>query len=171
MLLAPPPAPQSIEAGPITAGSIVGALPFKDTMSIVRLNGSTLIAALTHGLTGWGSYGWFPQVAGLRVYHRDGTFLAASLLRGGVEAPLNPATRYTLVTTDLISGGFDGYVVVSKGGQILLSNGMPLDQALMEVVQAAGTISPVTESRIVNCATIKCPATAAQAPFAKVCCA
>lgn len=51
--------------GPVTAGQIISVLPFSNTLSIKRIKGADLIAALQYGVSGVGTgaiTGRFPQV-------------------------------------------------------------------------------------------------------------
>lgn len=64
------------------------------------------------------------QVAGLRYYHASGVYQSAVLLNpDGSTSPIDPNAKYTLVSTDYMLQGGDGFKF--KGADVLLPAGLP----------------------------------------------
>lgn len=93
-----------IDAGPVTFGELYELMPYDNFLMKVKLSGEQLLEALAAGGSQYGD-GGFPQVSGLRLRYLDGKLMEASL--GG--APLDPAREYTLLITDFVGSGGDGY--------------------------------------------------------------
>jgi hypothetical protein len=77
---------------------------------------------------------WCPyhlQVAGVRYYHSAGKILAAARLhRDGSTSAIEPAGRYTIVSTDYMLQGGDGFNFTSA--DVLQPAGMPIAELVVE---------------------------------------
>lgn len=110
-------------------------------------------------------------MAGMRAYHRNDTFITATMLVNGQEVAINPTQSYVVVTTDYVRGGGDGYTQLAAG-KVLLRGGVPTTELVANDIRATPEgITPTTEGRIVNCATVDCTATQLAARTREVCCA
>lgn len=52
-----------IPAGNVTLGAVIAVLPFGNVVSVVRVDGSALVAAAQNGVSGFPGQGRFPQVS------------------------------------------------------------------------------------------------------------
>jgi 5'-nucleotidase len=109
----------SIEAGDITGGELLSAMPFGNYAVTVRLSGEQIREALNSGFRARGS-GKFLQFYGLHVTVRE----VAENGSDGVEAveiggqALNPVAEYTVAVNDFMVGGGDGYTTFAKAEKI-----------------------------------------------------
>lgn len=135
----------SIDIGDITTEEVYTAFPFPDYAVVVKVSGTTLRAALEHGL-GLGNSsapsGGFPQVAGIKVtYSRSAA--AGSRVRSvqinGV--PLVPSKQYTLVTIDFLANGGDGYTW--PGAIVLEAHGRDMRIVVEEYLVRKSPYTPV----------------------------
>jgi len=137
----------SFASGEVTMGQVMTVLPFQNTLSIFRLNGAALWAALEHGVGGAGT-GRFPQVAGLRLSYDPGADAGARLREVWVgDAPLDPARLYTVVTNSYLRGGGDGYTMFQEA-QDAYDHGPDLAEVLAEYLAAQGPYIPVVDDRV-----------------------
>ncbi len=90
--------------GPITFGALYEMLPYDNFLLRLKVSGSRLREVLAHGGSQWGD-GGFPQVSGMRLRYLDGKLAEASI--GG--EPLDDSREYTLLVTDFVGSGGDGY--------------------------------------------------------------
>jgi len=65
--------------------------------------------------------------------------------------PIDPEATYTLATNDFVSGGGDGYDMLSDATVLVSSNeGALLSDLVIRTIDEQGTISPTTEGRIIR---------------------
>jgi len=97
----------SIDAGVVTLGDVITALPFKNRVVLVSLSGADIENALRHGLeaSAGGRGGAFLQVSGLRFSVDHGEPEAIEL--GG--EPLDAGAEYRVALTDFLVEGGDGF--------------------------------------------------------------
>ena len=84
--------------GPVTRGSVFELMPFDNMLVVLTLKGSDIIE-LCESFARYGGQG----VAGMRVKIVDGRL--ADVQIGG--KPVQPNARYTVATSDYLSGGTD----------------------------------------------------------------
>ncbi|HLL69862.1 MAG TPA: bifunctional UDP-sugar hydrolase/5'-nucleotidase [Pyrinomonadaceae bacterium] len=139
--------------GALTKRDVLSILPFENPVVKIEVTGATLRAALEHGVSRVREEreaGLFPQVSGLRFTY-DGRLASGSRVTnvtvGG--APLDPAKTYTLAVNTYVLGGGDGYTMF-KGARLLLKpeEAQVEPAMLMNIISAAGEISPQTDARI-----------------------
>jgi 2',3'-cyclic-nucleotide 2'-phosphodiesterase (5'-nucleotidase family) len=123
-----------------TRRDLLSEVPFGNAVTLLDLSGAELLQALENGLSeAEGESGRFPQVSGVRL-----TYSLAKPAGSRIEqvlvgdAPLDPARRYTLATTDYLAAGKDGYDVLHRARVRVDSSGGPL---LVNVVAEAMTRS------------------------------
>ncbi|KAF0312791.1 5'-nucleotidase [Amphibalanus amphitrite] len=110
-----------IPAGDITLGGILKAMPYQDTLTVVRMKGSTLQLTLDHSV-GLAHTGGFLHLAGARLVadwmapagHRA---VSVTVRRGGVFEPLNVTADYDVVVPAHVADGGDGYRMVLEGAE------------------------------------------------------
>lgn len=75
------------------------------------------------------------QVAGLRFFHTSGVYASLSVLNpDGTASPIKPDAKYTIVATDYMLQGGDGFGMF-KGAEVLLPAGAPYAQVFIEDLQ------------------------------------
>jgi len=121
----------SIDVGPITHGEIITVLPFGNTVVLLEVKGSVIIAAIENGIKA------YPEVAGSYSHVAGMTFTfdeskepgnrVTEILIGGKK--LNPDKLYKLATNDFLAAGGDKYVML-KGAKVLGEFGT-LDEVLI----------------------------------------
>ncbi|MDR1777080.1 MAG: bifunctional metallophosphatase/5'-nucleotidase [Desulfovibrio sp.] len=106
----------SLPAGKVTAGDVLGTLPFQNTPVVGTMDGAAILRALEHGVARHGDGGgYFLQVAGLH-YAFDvkkpagGRVVVARVKDGkGQWKPIAPKAHYRVVTLDFLARGGDGF--------------------------------------------------------------
>jgi 5'-nucleotidase / UDP-sugar diphosphatase len=93
-----------VAAGPVTFGDLYTLLPYDNFLIKMKLPGAKLKELLDFAGTKYGT-GGFPQVSGMRLHYIDGKLTEASIN----GEPLDPAREYTVLTTDFVASGGDGY--------------------------------------------------------------
>ncbi len=170
----------TIEAGTVTFGDALSVLPFGNTISVVEVTGSELIAALDNGLT-WAydpvagatqSSGSFPQIAGMQVTYCAATVEAiragttppscgGALLSGGVVtslnvagAPVSKSASYRVATNNFLASGGDFYASLEeacqRSGGYCRDTGVLMLDELVDEFQTASPLSREVEGRIVG---------------------
>lgn len=118
------------QPGNITVADVLSMLPYANALSIFSISGQVLIDAVKHGASGFPNSGRFLQVSGIRYYHNNGAFLSAVFLNpDGSTSPINPAKSYTIVATDYMLQGGDGYQFT--GANVILPAGEPYAELVM----------------------------------------
>jgi branched-chain amino acid transport system substrate-binding protein len=116
----------SIGEGEVTLAELLMTLPFGNTLMVLEVTGSELVAALDHGLTqaGGESTGAFPSIAGMQVNYCDSQACSEALLEGGVVTSLtiegtavDLEKTYQVATHDFLGGGGDGYSMLEEACQ------------------------------------------------------
>jgi len=98
-----------LAAGPVTAGDLYAVLPFDNFLVKVTLTGAKIREFLTYGASQYGD-GGFPQLSGMRVRYVDGKLVDVKVGTTAENAvPLDDAKQYTVVTTDFLAIGGDGF--------------------------------------------------------------
>ncbi|GAA5534046.1 bifunctional metallophosphatase/5'-nucleotidase [Deinococcus aluminii] len=142
---------QLYPAGNLTKKDIYGILPFGNIVTVIKVTGAQLKAALENGVSQVETVaGRFPQVSGLTFAFNPATPAGqrvSDVLVGG--QPLDPARTYTLSINDYLLGGGDGYTMF-PGLPVLTGakEGRLLADVVVQAVTQAGMISPATEGRI-----------------------
>ncbi|HYP00660.1 MAG TPA: bifunctional UDP-sugar hydrolase/5'-nucleotidase [Pyrinomonadaceae bacterium] len=139
--------------GALTKRDVLSILPFENPLVKVEVTGATLRAALEHGVSRVREEkeaGLFPQVSGLRFTY-DGRLASGSRVTGVTVggAPLDNAKTYTLAVNTYVLGGGDGYTMFKGARELLKPEEAQVEPAmLMNIISAAGEISPQTDGRI-----------------------
>jgi 2',3'-cyclic-nucleotide 2'-phosphodiesterase (5'-nucleotidase family) len=98
-----------LDAGEVTAGDLYAVLPFDNFLVKVALTGAKLRQLLTYSAQQYGD-GGFLQVSGLRVRYVDGQLQGVLVGSDPATAtPLDDSTKYTVVMTDFLAIGGDGF--------------------------------------------------------------
>ncbi len=102
---------QSLLAGPITVGDIVGMMPFDNTIYLLELTGQQVMDNLAQAIAGCLCPGnCCPAVAGMTFASNMGSVEVT--LEGGT--PMDPVATYQVLVQDYIYFGGDGYLFQSQ---------------------------------------------------------
>jgi 2',3'-cyclic-nucleotide 2'-phosphodiesterase (5'-nucleotidase family) len=137
----------SIPAGPVTLKDVYQAFPFRNELVVGQLTVAQLLAVLAQSaaLDPLSNPGGFLQVSGVRYAIEDGGLAGATV----GDAPVDPARRYRVVTSDFLAAGGDGYVVL-KDMQGPLMTGRLISDMVIEAFRAGDPIDPRLDGRIVR---------------------
>ncbi len=129
-----------VPVGEITAGKLYEVMPFDNTLYTMKLSGADVKANIEHGIMNE-DIGWI-QISGVRVTYNPGAEagnrITSMVLEDGT--PVEMDKYYTVVTNDFMFTGGDKYNFEnSKDG---LDTFIPIRDAMVEVVEKAGVISP-----------------------------
>jgi len=110
-----------LAAGPITAGDVRAVLPFRNTITLLEVKGSTLRAVLEHSVDELPRpTGHFLQTAGVRfevdASQPPGRRVSAVEVAG---RPLDPAGTYRVAVPDYLARGQDGYAMLASARVLL----------------------------------------------------
>jgi 2',3'-cyclic-nucleotide 2'-phosphodiesterase (5'-nucleotidase family) len=133
----------SIAAGPVTFGDLYQLLPYDNFLMRVKVSGARLREILAYAGAQYGG-GGFPQVSGMRVRYVDGA-LADVQVAG---QPLDDAREYSLLVTDFVASGGDGYPLKENPYGASFTG---LEQRASFALWASqqGTLSGATDGRVV----------------------
>ncbi len=142
---------QLLPAGPLTRKDIRALLPFLNVLVMLEVPGKVLRDVLERSVADYPQeFGGFLQVSGLTFVFdpaRPAGRRVVRVLVGGV--PLDPERRYTLATNNYTAQGGDGYAMLATAKPLVFpEDGPGLAEALLEAVERAGSIAPLTEGRI-----------------------
>jgi 2',3'-cyclic-nucleotide 2'-phosphodiesterase (5'-nucleotidase family) len=136
----------------LTRADIFAELPFGNTTVKLEVTGQQIWDALENGFSQVTEVGGrFPQVSGLTV-EADLTKLpferVTAVTIGG--QPIDLAATYTLATNDYMANGGDGYTAFVGATNLVDAAAAQLQASqVISYIEAAGTISPEVEGRIV----------------------
>lgn len=138
----------SIPKGDITKGQVITVLPFGNYIVTKKVPGSDIKAALEHGT---GSYpaamGGFPHVSGIKYTIDTSRAAGDRVVDITVKGrPLDLQKEYILATNDFMAAGGDNYTMFADNK--ILNEYSSLDEAVIEYIQAKGTVSPALEARV-----------------------
>ena len=145
----------SLDTGEVTMGEILTILPFQNTLSTFRVSGATLLAALENGVSQVEEgAGRFPQVAGLTyAFDPAGTVgkrvSDVRVLHSGRAVPLDPVKLYSVVSTNYLRNGGDGYKMF-KAAQDVYDFGPDLADIVAEYMAAHAPYQPYLAGRIIE---------------------
>jgi 5'-nucleotidase len=108
----------SLPSGAVSAGHVLGTLPFQNTPQIGSLPGSVIRQALEHGVSTYGEGGGrFLQVAGLRYTFDPKKPAGERVVKAEVQVsgqwrPLDAKASYRVVASDYLTRGGDGFAML-----------------------------------------------------------
>ena len=133
----------SINQGPVTAQDVLTVLPFGNDLIKVTLTGAQVQQVLDRSAALPGGDGGFMQVSGVRFRIKAGE--AVDIELGGQA--LDPAGEYTVVTTDFLYTGGDGYVTFEAGTDPY-PYGVRQSAIVIQAFREMGTIRAQVDGRI-----------------------
>ena len=149
----------SIQAGNISYGQVLEALPFRNCLVQFDLVGSDVLAALENSVSKIESNpeessGRFLQVGGLKFSAdlRKPVGSRVTEVHVGSQAsgfnPLEKHSIYRIVALDFMFNGGDGYTMLQNGKNVH-GGDVPLDQVLIDYIKAHSPVNPKEEGRII----------------------
>jgi 5'-nucleotidase len=135
----------------LVVGDIFTILPFGNAVLTRTVTGTQLWAILEWGVAAFPPGGGrFPQTSGFRFTFDSskpvGSRIVSVTLNDGTV--IHPdATTYTFATNDFTNAGGDGYTMLADGQGITRE---VMANVVQEYVTALGTVSPLTDGRILD---------------------
>ena len=128
----------SWQAGPITRGNVFELMPFDNRLVVLTLQGAD-VWALCESFAKYGGQG----VAGMRVKTAGGQVKEVTI--GG--KPLNKKARYTVATSDYLSGGTDHMEALTRYVDYWKSD-LLIRDLYLEAVREQDTIRAAVDGRM-----------------------
>ncbi|KDN58531.1 bifunctional UDP-sugar hydrolase/5'-nucleotidase, partial [Exiguobacterium sp. AB2] len=147
-----------IDEGPVTTGEVITVLPFGNTLSIMELKGSELLAALERSVSVYPrENGGFLQVSGLKVEFDSSKPANERIVKvtyndGTNDVAIDPNGTYKVATNYYTATGGDNFVefeAAFKDGRV---NDLGLSdwENLRDHMLSIGEITPTVEGRVVD---------------------
>lgn len=136
----------TLGSGEIKKKTIYEVLPFDNSITVVTLKGSDVIALFDQAAGNVGE-GAMAQVS-------DGVSFTINTVTGKAEdllinyEPVDPERIYTIALNSYLAAGGDGYKVFKKRTSFYDSSNMQRDAFIDYVLNIGGNISPITFNRI-----------------------
>jgi 2',3'-cyclic-nucleotide 2'-phosphodiesterase (5'-nucleotidase family) len=140
-----------ITAGPITLRDIYTVFPFTCNLVVMELRGKEIINTLEHAFAaGERGSGGFLQVSGMKVTYNPRAAVGSRVKRITVNGSnLKPDKMYTIVTSDFLAAGGDGYTFFKAIRQKRVhGQGKELRDLIIDQIKTQGAICPQTDERI-----------------------
>jgi 5'-nucleotidase/UDP-sugar diphosphatase len=132
--------------GEIKKATVYEILPFDNSITLLDLKGSDVIALFDKAATNIGA-GAMAQVSKeVKFTINSATSTVEELLING--KPVDPAKIYKVATNSYLAAGGDGYGVFTNNMSLYETSLMQRDAFIDYVVYLGGTISPATDGRI-----------------------
>jgi len=158
----------SFDEGNISLADVMATFPFQNTWDVVTLQGKHVREVLEHSVfamneEGGATSGAFLQMSGLRVTYDlrkpPGSRLVKIMVKeeDGSYTDLNNIKEYSLVTTDFVAGGGDGYSMIERWGTREKLIGSLDTEVLLKVLERDSPISAGIEGRITMVTTSRRP--------------
>ncbi len=141
----------SLEAGDVTFGDAIEVQPFNNSLVLVDLTGSEILAALEHGASRAPQFGGgllYPSAG--TSYELDATKPAGSRVTNAriSGAPLDPSKTYRVTLNSFTAGGGDGHEALRDAKGARTDTGFLDIDALVEFVKAKSPIAAKPEGRV-----------------------
>jgi 5'-nucleotidase len=142
---------QIVPAGPLSRKDVNALVPFLNVLVKLEIPGTVLLDVLERSVSVYpGEFGGFLQVSGLTFAfdpaRPPGQRVARALVGG---QPLDPERRYSVAVNNYTAQGGDGYRMLATAKPLVFpEDGPGLAETLLEAIERAGSIAPVTEGRI-----------------------
>lgn len=143
----------SIPPGPISRGDVLSVHPFGNTIVTFDLTGAQLLEAMENSVSQIEEgAGRFMQMSGMTLTYDSSAPSGSRVVEitvGG--APLDENATYSVATNNFVAGGGDGYTVFTEATNFVDTQFVDAD-VLADAIAELGTISPMTDGRIVDVA-------------------
>ncbi|WP_027881959.1 bifunctional metallophosphatase/5'-nucleotidase [Meiothermus rufus] len=145
----------TIPAGNITVGQVYEVLPFGNTLVVLELKGSEILAALENGVSQWEQIAgrFLSGVAGIRYTFDLSRPAGSRITRAEVQTPtgfqpLDPNATYRVVTNSFTAAGGDGFTSFRDAKGFRVDTGFSDAEVLIEYLRTQPTWEPRLENRI-----------------------
>lgn len=135
----------------LTRKDIARELPFNNQLVTIALSGADLRDALENAVWLIGKdAGRFAQISGARIVVRGDAVPGARLASIEIGGkPLDDTKLYKVATNDFLARGKDGYVALTRAKPPASDfEGPLLTSVVVDAIEKAGAIAPVTDGRI-----------------------
>lgn len=133
--------------GPIAKRTVYESLPFDNSVIVLSLKGSDVLALFDYIATIAQGLGAFPQVsAGVSFTINYTTGKCENILING--KPVDPDRIYKIATNSYMAGGGDGYKILTRALDRFDTSAFQRDVLIDYIIGIGGTVKPVTYSRI-----------------------
>ncbi len=139
------------EAGALTQRDIVNIFPFGNRLTVLEVTGETLLAVLENGVSEVERLsGRFPQIAGMEYAYDPSNEVGNRITDVTIDGEdVDHEATYALATNGFVSGGGDGYEMLTDVPRILEPvNGPLLSSLLIRRIEAETPIAPERDGRI-----------------------
>jgi len=144
----------SIAAGPITRGDVLGVQPFGNTVVTFDITGAQLLEAMENSVSQIEEgAGRFAQISGMTLTFDSSAESGSRVIEitvGG--AALDESATYSIATNNFVASGGDGYTVFTQGTNFRDTQFVDAD-VLADFISDQGIVSPTVEGRITDVAT------------------
>jgi 2',3'-cyclic-nucleotide 2'-phosphodiesterase (5'-nucleotidase family) len=153
----------NIAAGNITTASLAAAYPYDDTVVRLSISGNTLLSLLEHGVTGYPTQGWFPQIGSTLRYSflpipnlQSATGFATSIVNsqimknGTVYGIGGDDLNIVLITNNYLAEGNDGYTQLPDQ-KVLSTTNSTMNELIGAYIFKEKTVGEPVTDRIVDC--------------------
>lgn len=143
---------ESIDEGDITVGEVLTVMPFGNSLAIMNIKGSEILAALEHSLKEFPKEnGGFLHMSGMNVVF-DGTALAGERVMAVYvgEDELDPAKMYKVATNTFTAAGGDGYTMFATAyseGRVSEPGNVDWEM-FIDYITSLDKVAPMAEYRI-----------------------
>ena len=136
----------SIRKGPITIADVFTVMPYENELITLSLTGAEILAVLNRSVRGGreDEDGGFLHVSGVSMDVADHRVTAVRV--GEKGKPLKEKDMYTVVITDFLAAGGDGYEHFT--GKAARKTGLPLRELIVETIKDRGLIQGSIQGRI-----------------------
>ncbi len=138
----------SIQTGDITVADVFRAMPYANELVTVNLTGKEIIQALKRAVQGQREEedGGFLHVSGIQVEISGRVVGRVTTLPD--NQPLEPDKVYSVVITDFLQAGGDGYSFFKDKAAV--RTGLPLRELLVDEIKSQKEINAELEGRIIR---------------------
>jgi 5'-nucleotidase len=141
--------------GNISVGQVFEVLPFGNTLTVLELKGSEILAALENGVSQWEQTAgrFLSGVAGIRYTFDMARPAGSRVTQVQVQTPtgfqpLDPNATYRVVTNSFIAAGGDGFAVLRDARGFRMDTGFSDAEVLIEYLRTQPSWEPRLENRI-----------------------
>ncbi|STO07361.1 bifunctional metallophosphatase/5'-nucleotidase [Exiguobacterium aurantiacum] len=148
----------AINEGPITTGEVLTTLPFGNTLAVMTLQGSELLAALERSVSVYPiESGGFLHMSGMKLEFdsskpANSRVVKAQVLQGETYVDIDPSATYKIATNFFAAKGGDNYLEFKKAYEEGRVNDLGLiDWEIMrDYLVKQGEVTPTVEGRVVD---------------------
>lgn len=143
-----------LEIGEVTFGQVITVFPFANVVSILKMDGARIHAAIEHGLSRVGlDEGAFLHFGeGFQLRYDPLADVGArinSITIDGTFILNDTSQEFNVVTNSFIATGGDGFGEIMTGAEVVLASGEPQEDAFAQYLQSNPNLCEEIEGRII----------------------